>query len=46
MWGSLLWDSHPILEVLVRFGREQEPRVRSGLARMAADLALTGRGRA
>ena len=25
IWGSLLCDSHPILEVLVRFGREKDP---------------------
>ena len=37
VWGSLLCDSHPILEVLVRFGRGEDPRVRSGLARMAAE---------
>jgi hypothetical protein len=46
IWGSLLCDSHPILEVLVRFGRERDPRVRSGLARMAADLTATAQGHA
>ena len=46
VWGSLLCDSHPILEVLVRFGRLRDPRVRSGLARMASDLTATAQGRA
>ena len=46
VWGSLLCDSHPILEVLIRFGREEDPRVRSGLARMASDLTATAQGRA
>jgi hypothetical protein len=45
VWGSLLCDSHPILEVLVRFGRAEHPRVRAGLARMASDLAATAQGR-
>jgi hypothetical protein len=46
IWGSLLCDSHPILEVLVRFGRDQDPRVRSGLARMESDLTATAQGSA
>jgi hypothetical protein len=37
IWGSLLCDSHPILDVVVRFSRDQQPRVLSGLARMASD---------
>lgn len=44
IWGSLLCDSHPILEVLVRFGREQDARVQAGLARMASDLTATAQG--
>jgi hypothetical protein len=46
IWGSLLCDNHPILEVLVRFGREEDPRVRSGLTRLASDLTATVQGRA
>ena len=46
VWGSLLCDSHPILEVLVRFGRGRDLRVRSGLARVASDLTATAQGRA
>lgn len=46
VWGALLCDSHAILEVLVRYGRGDDDRVRAGLARMAADLADTAQGRA
>lgn len=46
VWGALLCDSHAILEVLVRFGRGDDDRVRAGLARMAADLTDTAQGRA
>jgi hypothetical protein len=46
IWESLLCDSHPILEVLVRFGREKDPRVQSGLAQMASDLTATAQGHA
>jgi hypothetical protein len=46
IWGSLLCDTHAITEVLVRFGRGEEPRVKAALARMAADLAPTAQGRA
>lgn len=45
-WGALLCDTHAITEVLVRFGREDDPRVRTSLQRMAADLADTDQGRA
>ena len=38
VWGALLCDSHAIIEVLVRFGHEADPRVRAGLARMGLDL--------
>ncbi len=44
VWGALLCDSHAILEVLVRFGFVDDPRVRAGLARMGADLAGTSQG--
>jgi len=46
VWGALLCDTHAITEVLVRFGRGNNPRVRAGLARMVADLADTNQGRA
>jgi hypothetical protein len=46
VWGALLCDSHAVLEVLIRFGREEDDRVRAGLARMAADLTDTAQGRA
>ena len=45
-WAALLCDSHPVLEVLVRFGRADDERVRRGLERMAADLTDTAQGRA
>ncbi len=46
VWGALLCDSHPVLEVLVRFGRAQDTRVRAGLERMAADITGTAQGHA
>ena len=46
IWGSLLCDTHAIIEVLVRFGFGADPRVRAGLDRMAADLTVTDQGRA
>ena len=46
VWGALLCDSHAVLEVLVRFGRGQDPRVGTGLERMAADITSTAQGRA
>jgi hypothetical protein len=45
-WGSVLCDSHAIIEVLVRFGRDDDPRTMAGLARMAADLGETAQGHA
>jgi hypothetical protein len=45
-WGSLLCDSHAVVEVLVRYGHGQDPRVQAGLARMADDLTDTAQGRA
>jgi hypothetical protein len=46
VWGALLCDSHVITEVLVRYGRGDDPRVLRALARMGADLADTAQGRA
>lgn len=46
VWGALLCDSHAVLDVLVRFGRHDDPRVRAGLERMAADAVDTTQGRA
>lgn len=46
VWGALLCDSHAIIEVLVRFGYEADPRVRAGLARMGLDPTDTSQGRA
>jgi hypothetical protein len=44
VWGSLLCDSHAIIEVQVRFGRADDPRVRRALARMADDVTDTAQG--
>ena len=46
VWGALLCDSHAVIEVLVRYGRGDDPRGRVGPARMAADLTATAQGRA
>jgi len=43
-WGALLCDSHAIIDVLVRFGDGEDPRVRAGLARMGHDLSSTSQG--
>ncbi|MDP2858729.1 MAG: hypothetical protein Q8P50_12225 [Bacillota bacterium] len=43
-WGSLLCDSHAIVDVLVRFGRQDDPRVQAAVARMADDLVATAQG--
>jgi hypothetical protein len=45
-WHSLLCDSHAIVEVLLRFGRGGDPRVRRALERVGADLADLAQGRA
>ena len=45
-WGALLCDTHAITEVLVRYGRGDDLRVRASLERMAADLEDTEQGRA
>jgi hypothetical protein len=44
VWGALLCDTHAITEVLVRFGRGEDPRVRASLDRMEADLTETAQG--
>ena len=46
LWGSLPCDTHIITEVLVRYGRADDPATRLGLARIAADLASTPQGSA
>ena len=46
VWGALLCDTHPVLDVLVRFGRRDDGRVQAALDRAAADLADTAQGRA
>lgn len=44
--GSLLCDTNVVVDVLLRFGRKDEPGVERALSRMAADLAATPQGRA
>ena len=46
VWGSLLCDSHAVVDVLLRYGHGGDPRVEVALATMAADLTDTGQGRA
>ncbi len=43
-WGSLLCDTHAITEVLLRFGRGEDPRVTSALEVMSDDLTTTAQG--
>jgi hypothetical protein len=45
-WSALLCDAHGIAEVLLRFGRGSDPRVRAAVDRMIDDLADTTQGRA
>lgn len=45
-WGSLLCDTHAITEVLLRFGRGDDPRVAHALQTTLDDLAPTTQGRA
>jgi hypothetical protein len=45
-WGALLCDAHAVAEVLVRFGRAEDPRTAAALGRMAKDLADLNQGRA
>lgn len=46
VWGALLCDTHPALDVLLRFGRGDDDRVVAALARARADLTGTAQGRA
>ena len=46
VWGALLCDHHAILDVLIRYGRGDDPHVRAGIDRMMADLTDTAQGRA
>lgn len=46
VWGALLCDAHPVLDVLLRFGRRHDDRVQAALVRAAADLTDTAQGRA
>jgi hypothetical protein len=46
VWGALLCDSHAVLDILVRAGRADHPKVRAGLQRLTADLTRTAQGRA
>ena len=46
VWGALLCDTHAITEVLIRFGRGEDPRVQVALDRMSADLTPTTQGTA
>ncbi|MEW6060134.1 MAG: hypothetical protein AB1551_08375 [Actinomycetota bacterium] len=46
IWGALLCDAHAVTEVLVRFGRWDDPRTSAALERMEIDLARTDQGRA
>lgn len=45
-WASLLCDTNVITDVLARFGRLDDPRVRKALKRIAADASKTPQGRA
>ena len=46
VWGALLCDTHPVLDVLLRFGRRGDDRVQAAIVRAAADLTDTAQGRA
>jgi len=45
-WDSLLCDNHAVVDVLLRYGRGDDPRLRAGLVAMTADLSETPQGRA
>ncbi len=45
-WGSLLCDTNVITDVLLRFGRGEDPRVHTALKRMERDLSMTPQGAA
>jgi len=44
VWGSVLCDSHAIIEVLVRLGRGDAPAVRTAIVCMSQELTLTAQG--
>jgi len=44
VWGSLLCDHHAITQVLIRYGRGDDPRVRAAVDRMAQDITATAQG--
>lgn len=44
VWAALPCDHHAILEVLLRTGHADDPRVRAGLERLEQDLAPTPQG--
>ena len=44
IWGSVLCDSHAIIEVLVRLGRGDAPAVQTAINCMSQDLILTAQG--
>jgi hypothetical protein len=43
-WGALLCDTHPIADVLLRFGRGDDPRLRQALETAIRDLRPTDQG--
>lgn len=43
-WGSLLCDTHAIVDVLVRFARQRDVRVLRALECVAADVTATAQG--
>ena len=45
-WGTLPCDNHAIVETLIRYGRADDPRVRTALDTTVADLTDTAQGRA
>jgi len=45
-WGSLLCDTNAITDVLLRFGRAEDPRVRLALKRIASDASGSTQGQA
>lgn len=43
-WGSLRCDHHAVVEVLIRYGRGDDPRVRRGLAHLRETMGETTQG--
>ena len=43
-WAALLCDTHALADVLLRFGRGADPRVRRALVTAVSDLVETGQG--